>query len=630
MSGTEAAVVPQAMDSSQGKRAADSDGEESGDVGPILQEVKKTKRTIENEALYIKNLPSCEAYEKSYMHRDVVTNVLVTPFTDFIITASCDGRIKFWKKLSGGIEFVKDIRAHVGNVQDLSVDSSGTLLCSCSSDKSAKIFDVVNFDMINIIKLGYEPKLCQWIYSAGDAISGLAITQTDSCIIRVYDGKGSSHVLHEKEKLHSANIVVLRYNHLFSTVISIDEKGVLEYWSSARHDYQFPQERVLFDSKLDTDLFEFVKEKTQVHDLCFTPNGIHFATISSDRKIRIFKFVTGKILRVFDESTQHIVSIQKMKQILPNIEFARRLAIENELEKSDQFPLQRITFDDSGCFLLFPMMLGIKVVNWQTNKCVRLLGKGENLRPLAVALYQDAPNRLRSSITAEMKAADNPNLSSCEADPTVVATAFKKNRFYLFSKRNPDDAKEGAIVDRDVFNERPSREDMLAATEAPLQERLFERCCIHTSMGDIHCRLFIKQTPRTVENFCVHAKKGYYNGHIFHRVIKQFMIQTGDPTGTGTGGESIWGSEFEDEFHPSLKHDKPYLLSMANAGPNTNGSQFFITVVPSPWLDNKHTIFGEVTQGMQVAQNISNVKTSPKTDKPYDNITIVSISLKQA
>jgi len=131
-----------------------------------------------------------------------------------------------------------------------------------------------------------------------------------------------------------------------------------------------------------------------------------------------------------------------------------------------------------------------------------------------------------------------------------------------------------------------------------------------------------------VENFCVHASKGYYNGHIFHRVIKQFMVQTGDPTGTGTGGESIWGGEFEDEFHPKLRHDRPYTLSMANAGPNTNGSQFFITVVPTPWLDSKHTVFGRVTRGMEVCQKISETKVHPKTDKPYEDIKIMNITLK--
>lgn len=99
-------------------------------------------------------------------------------------------------------------------------------------------------------------------------------------------------------------------------------------------------------------------------------------------------------------------------------------------------------------------------------------------------------------------------------------------------------------------------------------------------------------------------------------------------SGTGTGGESIWGGEFEDEFNLKVKHDRPYTLSMANAGPNTNGSQFFITVIPTPWLDNKHTVFGRVFKGMEVVQNISNVKTNPKTNKPYDDVRIVSISLK--
>jgi len=106
------------------------------------------------------------------------------------------------------------------------------------------------------------------------------------------------------------------------------------------------------------------------------------------------------------------------------------------------------------------------------------------------------------------------------------------------------------------------------------------------------------------------------------------MVQAGDPTGVGTGGESIWGCDFEDEFKPHLKHDRPYTLSMANSGPNSNGSQFFITLTPTPWLDNKHTVFGRVYKGMDVVQNISNAKTNPKTDKPYDDIQIINISIR--
>ena len=106
-------------------------------------------------------------------------------------------------------------------------------------------------------------------------------------------------------------------------------------------------------------------------------------------------------------------------------------------------------------------------------------------------------------------------------------------------------------------------------------------------MGDISIKLFSEDCPRTVENFVTHAEKGYFDNLIFHRVIRNFMIQSGDPIGDGTGGESIWGGEFEDEIRSHLKHDRPFTLSMANAGPNTNGSQFFLTTQPCSWLYGK-------------------------------------------
>jgi cyclophilin family peptidyl-prolyl cis-trans isomerase len=120
---------------------------------------------------------------------------------------------------------------------------------------------------------------------------------------------------------------------------------------------------------------------------------------------------------------------------------------------------------------------------------------------------------------------------------------------------------------------------------------------VHTDKGDILIDLFADKVPVTVNNFVVLARDGFYDGIIFHRVIADFMAQCGDPTGTGSGGP---GYRFADEFHPDLRHDKPGMLSMANAGPNTNGSQFFLTHVPTPWLDNKHTVFGQVVEGLDV------------------------------
>ena len=152
---------------------------------------------------------------------------------------------------------------------------------------------------------------------------------------------------------------------------------------------------------------------------------------------------------------------------------------------------------------------------------------------------------------------------------------------------------------------------------------------IQTNMGTIEIELFNDKTPKTVDNFSGLAEKGYYDSVIFHRVIDNFMIQGGDPTGTGRGGESIWGGKFEDEFHPELKHDSTGILSMANAGPNTNGSQFFITLAPTAWLDGKHTVFGRVINGMDVVKAIGKVETSKPYDRPVKDVVMEKVTIEK-
>lgn len=147
---------------------------------------------------------------------------------------------------------------------------------------------------------------------------------------------------------------------------------------------------------------------------------------------------------------------------------------------------------------------------------------------------------------------------------------------------------------------------------------------LHTDKGDITIELFASKAPKTVNNFVFLANQGFYDGTIFHRVIADFMAQGGDPTGTGRGGP---GYKFADEFHPSLRHDKPGVLSMANAGPNTNGSQFFITHVPTPWLDQKHSVFGEVTEGMDVLLSIP-PRDPQRVNDPAVHLNSISIQEK--
>lgn len=182
---------------------------------------------------------------------------------------------------------------------------------------------------------------------------------------------------------------------------------------------------------------------------------------------------------------------------------------------------------------------------------------------------------------------------------------------------------------------------------------------IKTNMGEIKIRLFPKYAPKAVENFVTHAKEGYYNGLIFHRVIENFMIQGGDPNGTGTGGESIWGEPFEDEFTPEL-HNLRGALSMANAGPGTNGSQFFIVQAKevsedmleqlrmaneqyfptecieayekmggTPWLDYHHTVFGQVFEGMETVDAIAGAPADYFTNKPKTDVIIESILIEE-
>lgn len=144
-----------------------------------------------------------------------------------------------------------------------------------------------------------------------------------------------------------------------------------------------------------------------------------------------------------------------------------------------------------------------------------------------------------------------------------------------------------------------------------------------TSKGDFTVELFQDKAPITTKNFIDLTNKKVYDGLIFHRVIKDFMIQGGDPKGNGTGGP---GYTIPDEFHPDLKHDAAGVLSMANAGPNTGGSQFFITLAPTPWLDKKHSVFGKVVSGLDVVKNIGNVKTGAM-DKPVEAVVIKKITI---
>ncbi|KAG2374989.1 hypothetical protein C9374_010363 [Naegleria lovaniensis] len=746
-----------------------------------LGKSQKLSKEEKVDQLHLQQLPEGLMYEWSYMHRDHVCFVLVAPPAKataigssqsscfFIITMSRDGHVKFWRKTMDNIEFVKHFVAHKTSVMGpltYGTMSSDGLLCASMSRYDLKIYDVTNFDMINVFSFAKDVTstgaassslndatsskrqlhMCCFVSkkqgSAKDTLLGVyfedgaiefydPIDPDSSMKPPVYKYNVSGSVM-----IHRSSVTCCKYNSVFGVMISCDEKGMVEYWNP--HTGKFPtleesssymnlakghsSNLFTFKYKSETSLFELAKAKTYAISIDISEDGKKFAVLCRDGHIRVFNFLSGKLIKDYDETLQFQENLQKaatnpnfirhleeaatsspessqfpsdeitkskdlltkVRQetndiemyALENFDFGRRVAIEHEIEQlidskhssnkqtanaslRDYHATPNILFDESSSFIIYPTIFGIKIRNLRTDHVERLLGKVESTeRFLHIGLFQAIIKMSR----AELSKINNAKKSEGSAvsqiftmsdsgddtsgpkleyfDPTLFCSAYKKNRFYLFTKREPSEDEEltssvhkryayitsSVTFGRDIFNEKPSKEEMeianaigeASSSVASKQKvgKMAKIATIHTSFGDIQVRLFPDVCPKAVENFTQLSLNGYYDGCIFHRVIKNFMIQTGDNDNRdGTGGTSIFGKEFEDEFSPSLRHDRPGKLSMANCGPNTNSSQFFITTVPTPWLDDKHTLFGEVIKGMEVAHSIENVPTD-ENDRP--------------
>lgn len=605
---------------------AENNGDDSSsddDIGPQLPSTtappRKKRRILPHEKLYIEALPKSVRYSKSLMHKEQLSFVNMTR-SEFLITTSIDGVVKFWKKVAEGIEFVKEFKAHQGEVRSVSASQDGRSFATAGADKTIKIFDVITFDLLAMLPLEYAPKSVCWVHKVGASLPLLAVSDDSKPLIYIYDGRGENLTpIHTIKGLHRSPVSIMAFNDAYECVVSADDNGMVEYWSPAAN-YEKPDS--VFQYKSSTNLFDFKKAKSTPVSLTISPSGHQFVTFSvPDRKIRVFEFASAKLYRTYDESLQVIEEMQQAglaTQKLDEVEFGRRLAAEREIESPSLRNKANVIFDESGHFILYGSIFGIKVLNTLTNRVVKMYGKDEHIRLVNLALYQGQPQK-KGVTTVAMAASNNPLLQESEArDPILFATAVGKVRFYMFTNDE-----EISRSERDVQNEKPTILNPKKASEKKMGET-GTAAVIHTTYGDIHIRLFPDAAPKAVENFVTHSKRGYYNNTIFHRVIRKFMIQGGDPLGDGTGGESIWGKEFEDEFS-TLKHDKPYTVSMANAGPNTNGSQFFITTEKTPWLDNKHTIFGRAVQGLDVIHKIENVRTYK--EKPEEDIKILNIDI---
>jgi len=648
-------------------------------------------------------LPSAHLYERSYLHLTPITYLTITPHTDFLITCSSDGILKLWKRTFEGIEFIKQYRSHslpeksnsttTSAIHHLAVSSDGQLCSTVGIDQSCKIYDVLTFDMIGMLRLDYIPLTSCWIHPPNRSTSGtalLAISSISDEKIRIYGSQqqtNNDEPLYTIHTLHTSPVTIMTYSPIHNLCISVDRSGCIQYWSPNGLK-QLDSDSTVDDSilselpstltwkhKIDTDLYTYQTTKNNtILSLQISQDGQYFVTTGRDRMVRVWLVGSGKVVKTIDESLQRYEKLQtaatsEEKTLkLDAIEFGRRLSVEREIDRLHQqaalsstpiplstplSPVSTAIFDDSSTFILHTTMYGIKVYDIRTATLQRIIGNHESHdRFLQLSLYQSIPRGGSKSTNTSIDAtigsgaslqttnailAGTTSITSqLKEDPVVFCSAYKRERFCWFSQREPTTT-ESDGTGRDIYNERPTATNGDAMVRKSVSSsnlttnkaaQLGRMAAIHTTMGDITVVLHVDDTPKTSENFLTLAQQGYFNGLLFHRVIKQFMIQTGDPKGDGTGGKNIWNLQpgFADEFNIHLKHDKPGILSMANSGPSTNNSQFFITTIPCPWLDNKHTVFGYVIRGMDVVHAIEKVRVD-KQSKPVEEVKIVSVNI---
>ncbi|KAK6589869.1 cyclin cyclophilin like peptidyl-prolyl cis-trans isomerase fused to WD40 repeats at the N-terminus [Cryptosporidium xiaoi] len=600
-------------------------------------------------------LPNKNFYEYSLMHKAQVSHVIASSKTGFVITASTDGVIKFWKfefnVNNTNLEYVKGFQAHKSEVSDIAISDCGLFLVSISfEEKNYKLYNIVNFDMISIVNLSIKPGKCIFVESfKKEGSSGyilhpkIAISDLESNNIFIYssnkefsqDGKTIPKYTNHKNAL--ASMCYLKNSNI---VVSCDTSGGFEFWDPDTLLLPAIREReceygISFRYKIETDLFELQKSKCYSFGMAVSEDEQLLAVYCSDMKIRVFNIRMGKCIRTIEENIsvynmlQNDGSKNSNKYKIDHIEFGVRSKVENDIKNTKEISYQTLCFDETCKYLIYPCILGICVFDILKNERVAIIGKLEcGKRFLSIGLLQihcpiDKTHQVlnKSQITGSER--------SKHINPAIICSSLDSNRIYVFSKHLPLLENGQVNLKRDIFNEIPSEEDIerqkliVMDSKKQISKRIAKNVILHTTKGDITLELFGNIAPKACENFSVHCFNKYYDNCTFHRVIKGFMIQTGDPTGDGTGGSSIWGKDFEDEFSPNVKHDQPFMLSMANAGPNTNSSQFFITTVPCPWLDGVHTIFGKVTKGKEYVQEIEHTQTN-RHDKPINDIYITS------
>lgn len=535
------------------------------------QRVKKRSRT--NRLLA--EIPASAHYHVSFMHRSTVSHAISSNRHGYVVTACKDGIVKFWKRTSADppeekqqtkeepttpcLEFVKSFTAHIGPVVALCLDPAEDMIASIGKDGLIKLYDVSTFDATAMVKTSNSFRTACFLQ---DASKDLLLAISDEKYGHIYIYSIATLQLIQTLSLHSKPVTCLAYNSQHKCCVSADEQGTLEIWdcTSGSKEGQIvgatcsmASNQLEFPSKMSTDLYSLTKKKTYALSLSMSKN--YFVVYGADHKVRVYKLSTGKVAVRYDERLD-VYSSKSTFYGMDTIEYGKRAATEREMQEQRDLPSHLVQMDPSENFLFVATMVGIKIIEWKKNKVLKIIGKADSsqLRFLSFILcLGDAKMNQQMQLARGSGNSIAMGDRVATNDSLVVALAYNQRRFYVFSHVDP--LKDNEIADkvtRDVWNEAPTAQDQLLGSEGHLgggakQAAGYSKAILRTTMGDVHFKLFA-EVPKTLENFCGHARAGYYDNVIFHRIIQGFMIQTGDPLGDGTGGESIWGGEFEDEF----------------------------------------------------------------------------------
>lgn len=543
---------------------------------------------------FMKNLPSSEMYFKSYMHKQAVQFVVVSPETDFFVSMSVDGIVKFWHRKDKDIEFVKGVNTKDGTFNSYTVSHDGQFVATGSCNGKVSVFSVASLDLVSHFDFGVQEKVVvAFLNDVDTPIYELAVALEGTNSIQILDalekleGGASPTILNKFEDIHRASITCMAFLSSYKCMVSCDRDGLIEFW---RPDGTVPT--FGYAMKFDTNLFTLAGTKTFPISCSASRNGKHFALCCSDWMTRVFDVYTGKLVLTVPDD----LGKEDTYGLEEDVWTAR---IESEKEYRASQTYFSSSFDETGNILMLPSMFGLKFVSIQSGNLQRIIGRVEKQQ------------RFNSVAVLQSK------------EPMALLTAWDDERVYLFTRNAPESSK------RDVFNEKTTKQSQSrhqTKTVKPTNAKWPKVATLHTTMGSIKFEMFADECPLAVENFVTLARRGYYNNIRIHRVVRDFCIQTGDPTGKGYGGESIWGANFEDEFPVNgHKFDKPGMVGMANSGPNSNASQFFITTTATPHLNGKHTCWGQVIDGIE---NVRQIELVPVDNyhHPLSEVKLVNIT----